>query len=163
MLYSLLPLLQVVMVLIVQLRLQSMQLIIPDENGGIAPLAVGGDFTGVASGGLILQTLLAFFFFGVAVAAWRGKRRWARGVLIASVIGLLGFTVAATVPALLTPQTLETGFDSGEPLRQSVQWGRLLLSSLIALYVLWYVNRGPARAFYRGYYLPDTSKTAIVE
>lgn len=163
MLYSLLPLLQVAMVLIVQLRLQSIPLTIPGEGGDIAPLAVGGDFTGMSSGGLILQSVLALLFLGIAILAWRGRPAWIRGVMIAAVLGLLGFTTAATTLALLTPSTLETGFDSGEPLRQSLQWSKLLLSALIALYVLWYINRGPARAFYRGYYLPEAGKTAITD
>jgi hypothetical protein len=31
------------------------------------------------------------------------------------------------------------------------------MSALVSFYVVWYLNRGPARAFYRGYYLPDPS------
>jgi hypothetical protein len=29
-----------------------------------------------------------------------------------------------------------------------------VLGGGVMLYTLWYMNRGPARAFYRGYYLP---------
>ena len=163
MLYSLLPLLQVAMVLIVQLRLRNMELRIPGGDGEIAPLAVGGDFTGVPSGGLILQTVLAIAFLAIAVMAWRGRPSWIRVALIVSVLGLLGLTALSTASTLLTSPTLETGIDSGEPLRQSFQWGRLIVSALIALYVLWYMNRGPARAFYRGYYLPEAGKTATTD
>ena len=162
-LYALLPLLQVAMVLLVQMRLQTMQLTLSGESGDITPLAVGGDFIGVSIGGLIVQSALALIFLVIAVYAWRGRPIWIRGAMIAAMLGLLGFTVVATVPALLATPSLETGLDSGEPLRQSLHWGKLLLSGLVALYVLWYINRGPARAFYKGYYLPEAGKTATTD
>jgi hypothetical protein len=48
--------------------------------------------------------------------------------------------------------TLDQGIDSAQSLSNTVLTGRIVGSILVALYVIWYANRAPARAFYRGYY-----------
>ena len=66
---------------------------------------------------------------------------------------------SADVAPCSRPPDLSQGFDSGASIAQTLLSGRLLFSFLVALYVVWYMNRGPARAFYRGYYLqrPDAT------
>jgi hypothetical protein len=46
---------------------------------------------------------------------------------------------------------------------RSLLASRALLTLLVPLYVLWYMNRAPARAFYRGCYLaePDGQRKTL--
>jgi hypothetical protein len=54
---------------------------------------------------------------------------------------------------LLRTPSLEDGFTSADAIFDALRSGEVLLMLLVALYVVWYMNRAPARAFYRGYYL----------
>lgn len=157
MLFTILPLMQVSMVLIVQYRLQSSEpmLQIEPDSEGVAPIAMGGNFTGVDESALFLQTLLGLMFLLIAVFTWVGRPRSIRFVFMVAVVGLTLLTLIVSVVPLLTQTNFQNGIDSGADLSRSLLTSRILLSILIPLYVTWYINRAPARAFFRGTYLPD--------
>jgi len=160
MLFTLLPLMQVAMVLIVQFRLQNMQPSLPTPDGGVEPIAMGGNYTGLPDFALFLQTLLGLAFLIIAIFAWRGHPKSIQKIMIGSVCALTLFTLVVSVLPFLTQPTLETGFDSGNSLARSLSASRIVLSILIPLYTVWYMRRGPARAFYRGYYLTEPAPNA---
>jgi hypothetical protein len=159
MLFTILPLLQVSMVLVVQYRLQNAQ----PALDGVEPIAMGGDYTGVPDFSLFLQTLLGLAYLLIAIFAWRGHPRSIRQITIATVCGLTLLTLVVSLIPLINQPNLNTGFDSGSNLSRSLSLGRLVMSTLIPLYVVWYMSRGPARAFYRGYYLTEPKTTAETE
>ena len=97
----------------------------------------------------------SFVFLVVSVLAWRGKPRRIRLIFVISVILITLMVIGLTALSLGTPKTLAQGLDSSADLDNTLLRTRAVVSILVALYVIWYVNRGPARAFYRGYYLPD--------
>ncbi len=158
MLFSILPLMQVAMVLILRYRMQSVNL--PDGTSAVQPIAVGGDYTGVTDLGLVLQSLLGVVFIIIAVFAWRGRPAWIRLALLVAVLVLTVVTVALSILPLISGSNLNAGIDSGAAIVHTLLSSRLAASLLVALYVVWYMNRGPARAFYRGYYLTEPDEAA---
>jgi hypothetical protein len=59
---------------------------------------------------------------------------------------VLRFAVAGPSP--------QAGLTSGDAFFSALDTGRIVIGVLVFLYVYWYMNRAPARAYYRGYYLP---------
>jgi hypothetical protein len=152
MLFSLLPLAQVAVFLL--LRERSRQIEFLSEGG-----AVGGNISAnLSDWTLIFQVILGLIFLVIAVLAWRGKPASIRFIFVAAVAVLTILTIAMTLVSINTSQTLQGGLDSSAPLANSLLRARLVVSALVSLYVIWYVNRGPARAFYRGYYLPEPTE-----
>ncbi|MBZ0291056.1 MAG: hypothetical protein K8L99_00665 [Anaerolineae bacterium] len=145
-LFAILPLVQVAFYLSVYLRFRNIEFL---EGGG----ASGADILGLSGGELILQTVVSLIFLVIAVLAWRGKPARIRMVFVGAVIIMTLATIVATVLAFNAKNGAAQGFDSGAVLADSLLQARLIFTLLVAAYVLWYVNRGPARAFYRGYYL----------
>lgn len=160
MLFSILPLTQVGTVLLLRSRFENASLTIDGQNESVAPLAVGGSYTGVDDSALVVQSVLGAAFLVIAFFAWRGKPHWIRFAMLASVVVLTLVTIWFSVAPLVSQRDISQGFDSGAGIRDVLLSGRLLLSILVALYVVWYVNRGPARAYYRGYYLPSPGGTS---
>lgn len=154
MLFSLLPLLQVGILLLLRERFRAVEYL---EDGG----AVGSYMLGISDSKLLLQFVLGLVFLVIAVAAWRGKPARIRIVLVAAVLFLTALTIALDLSALAQPTAPGEGFDSSAALTDSLQRARITVSVLVGLYVVWYVNRGPARAFYRGYYLVPPEETAV--
>ncbi len=160
MLFSILPFLQIAMILILNYRFRQVDLAVPGNSGGVTALAEGSNFIGVADASLVVQAALGVIFLVIAFYAWRGRPAWIRFAMLAAVLVLTAVTIAFSIAPIFSSPDLTQGIDSGEALRQTLLSGRLLLSILVALYVVWYMNRGPARAYYRGYYLPDPHETA---
>lgn len=160
MLFTLFPFLQLAMLLIINNRLQFVDLPVPGQEDTVTPLEVGGDITGIASAGLVVQAAVGAAYLVIAFLAWRGRPSWIRFAMIATVIVMTVLTVVLSLTPLFGQQELSQGIDSGEALRRVLLSGQLLLSVLVALYVVWYMNRGPARAYFRGYYLSDPNETA---
>jgi hypothetical protein len=104
---------------------------------------------------LLWQFISGVVFLAIAIFAWRGKPSSMRYVLIAAVLILTTVTIAATLISLNSVPDVQSGIDSGGSVQDSLLRARLVVTALVSLYVMWYVNRGPARAFYRGYYLPS--------
>lgn len=153
-LFSLLPLLQIAILLLLRERLRAVELL---EGGG----AAGSYLTGISDSQLLLQAGLGLLFLAVAVAAWRGRPPAIRLIMVGAVLLLTALTVALDLSAAAQPAAAGEGFDSGAGLADSLLRTRAALSLLVALYVVWYINRGPARAFYRGRYLAEPTADAV--
>ncbi len=158
MLFSILPLMQVALVLTIRARVQQVDLPVPGQSDSVTPFAVGGSVTGTDDAALMVQGVLGVVFLVIAFFAWRGRPAWIRLATLAAVLLLTLITIGFSVAALTAPADLNQGIDSGAAIAQTLLSGRLLISILVALYVVWYMNRGPARAFYRGYYLTPESE-----
>jgi hypothetical protein len=157
MIFSVLPLMQVGVVLLLQTRIQQAATALELEEG-VAPLAVGGNFTGVSPLALIAQMSMGIAFLIIAIFAWLGRPSFIRQLMMASVLALTGFHTLLTLATLFAPADINAGIDSGAEIARPLLWLRLALIIFIPLYVLWYMNRGPARAFYRGYFLTDATQ-----
>lgn len=102
---------------------------------------------------MIWQMALAIGFFILIVIAWLGRPSAIR-LIFSGAVGLMGFlTVAAQIIPRLTASP--TVLDSSRDVNQSILIFYLVMTILITLYSVWYLNRWAARAFYRGYYLPE--------
>lgn len=104
---------------------------------------------------LALQAAISGGFLLIAFLAWRGRPRQMRFVLMAAVLGLAGLFLWQALEQFNAQERSGGSLDS---LLRFLSQGSVLLYVLIPLYVVWYLNRGPARAFYRGYYLPDEAE-----
>jgi hypothetical protein len=154
MLFTVFPLIIVAMVLIVASHFSRI------DFGEMEIYASGGDFLGVSPVGLVVQTVVAILFFVIAIFAWRGRPSYMRYVMAIAVILLTLFSLGVTIIQSSANQSFAQGTSSLDSLLGSVSCGQFVLSTLVSFYVIWYLNRGPARAFYRGYYLPDPNTTA---
>lgn len=155
--FSLIPLMQVAMVVAIQARVGAVIATLPetgDDGGDLQAFASGGSFEGAEPLRLAAQTLLAVTFLAIAILAWRGRMRRIRLIYSSAVTLYSALTVALALGAVLTPADPRQGVDSGTEIARSLLVVQVLTTLLVMLYVLWYVNRAPARAFFRGYYLP---------
>lgn len=158
MLYTVIPLIQVGAILLVENHFRRVdETPIPGQMGaGIS----GGDFRGgISNEQLILQSSVAIGFLIIALIAWRGKPQAMRYVFMAVVFALAVLSVVTS--ALPASQSGSVSGGSADDL--AAIWSTVALiarSLLVPLYVIWYMNRGPARAFYRGYYLDDAEQGA---
>lgn len=148
-LFSVLPLIQVGLVMVVQQHFASLDF----PEGGPQPVAVGGDFLGVAPMTLIVQSALALAFLGLAAMTWRGRPGRIRFIFVGTVVLLTIVKIAVQLVQALQAQALTQGISSLDSL--AAAFGRIQsgFEVLVMLYVVWYMNRGPARAFYRGHFL----------
>lgn len=150
--FSLLPLLQAGLLLAVQSRFNNISL--PEDYP--QPIT-GGEILGLSSGGLLLQIMAAAAFLLVSGLAWRGRPPAIRFVFVGAVLLLTIIKLLVLVAGRLATADAQIGVSSLDSLASSIQAGQLVIEALVTLYVLWYMNRGPARAFYRGYYLSEGS------
>lgn len=153
MLFTVLPLLQMALLLAIRSKFASVDLAVPGQPDSTSPFAVGGSLSGGDSTSLIAQAVLGLVFLVITIFAWRGRPSWIRFAMLGAVIVLTLVTMVLSAAPLLTRADFSQGIDSGAGLVRTLLSGRLLMSILVAFYVVWYMNRGPARAFYRGYYL----------
>jgi hypothetical protein len=158
-LFSCLPLTQSAVLLSLATRQTIDFLPPPQEENTFTPSAVGSDLLGLDMPRLYIQAIIAVGFLIIALFAWRGKPSIIRPVFIGLVLLLTVGNFALLISQLTAPQNLSTGLDSGAALETSVNISNLCLTLAIPLYVVWYMSRGPARAFYRGYYLPEPDRT----
>jgi len=156
-LFSIVPLLQVGLILSVRQHFLNMDF----QGSGLDMIAIGGDLLGVPESSLILQTALSLVFLLIAVFAWRGKPPLIRFVVMAAVIALTAIKLVSILAPLFIPQSPQIGASSADGLISSLGIGQFIIELLVLLYVVWYMNRGPARAFYRGYYLTESTDPAV--
>jgi hypothetical protein len=149
-LFTLFPLIEVGMVLSVRLHFANVTF----QDGGPQPFAMGADFLGIPDSKIFLQAIIALIFLIIAIFAWRGRPPYMRYVLMLTCAGLTLFSIASVVIGQLSRQDLANGVSSLDSILNSLSLGEFVMGFLVTVYVVWYLNRGPARAFYRGYYLP---------
>lgn len=152
--YSIIPLLFTAQLLLVEAHMASMETEwYVDEDDTVEQIASGGDLTGgITRFDMIVQGVLAVIFLGVAFFAWRGKPRIMRHVYVLAVIITSLVTLFVTIFPSATGGLSGGSLDSFSRLLNPTV---LVFNILLPLYVIWYLNRAPARAFYRGYYLPE--------
>jgi hypothetical protein len=159
-LFTLLPMMQVGLVVVVQQHFATLNF--PDS--GPQPIEVGGDFLGVSPVNMLIQGVLALAFLVIAVLAWRGRPARIRYIFVGAVIGLTLIKIGVMLVQVLSSPDFVQGYSSLDSLTSA--FGRIQagFELLVMTYVVWYLNRGPARAFYRGYFLPphtpDNSPTS---
>lgn len=154
--YSLLPLASVILVV-------TAERVVSESVAELGASASGGDlFGGYTKAQLVIQTILSIVFFIIAFLAWRGNRGYMRFVLIISVILLAAVNIGLILIAKVTENNEGIVGQTGgsQDILESLQIGQVLLLILVPIYVIWYLNRGPARAFYRGYYLERPQEIA---
>ena len=89
--------------------------------------------------------------FILCVLAWLGRPRWSRWGLIVVVWLATVVQLISTIQSL-TPQPIGPAGTVGgdfQSLTRPLQFCQLIYLVLIPLYLTWYMNRSPARAFYR--------------
>ncbi len=151
--FSILPIMQAGAILLLERRLREAEQGLSLGND-LPAFAYGGEFRGVSDAVLWFQAATGCVFLVIGAAAWRGRPRSIRWIMAFAVVTLTAVTLVTTAAALNQPSTIYEGIDSGASIATAFLNIRLILTVLIPLYVLWYMNRAPARAFYRGYYLP---------
>jgi len=124
------------------------------------PMVSGGDFRGgITNTQLFLQAAVAIGFLVIAIITWRGKRSYMRYIFM---IVVLGLAIFAVIPAILPAQeTANVGISGGsmDGVSNTLETLGIIAQGMITpLYVIWYMNRGPARAFFRGSYLNEDEK-----
>lgn len=120
-----------------------------------AGYAGGTDVLGLNHATLIFQAGLGVVYLVIAVFAWRGRPAYIRQITMVYIVLLMAVTIVTNVlPTLTVEPCSSLPCDSSGEVRQQLACAQLPIIVLVPLYVLWYLNRGPARAFYRGYYLP---------
>lgn len=161
MLYSVLPFALLGLDFMIQSRFQQFDdMTIPMPDGEeLRAIAAGSDAELVNTRRLVIEAGLGLGFLVIAVFAWRGRPRWMRLLLMAFVLFFAAFNAYAIFMALTRIPSLDEGITSADGLVNSFLIGRLVITVLIPVYVVWYLNRAPARAFYRGYYLPAPDQT----
>jgi hypothetical protein len=152
MLYAVMPLVLLGYRLIVQDRLSRVDTPVVFEGEEYRALASGGSFQ-VTANEIVVQAVAIFIFLVIAYLAWRGGRSWIRTLFTSTVLLYGGLTAIFTLRDLLTPSTIDQGTTSLDSLIAQGLCTVLVTTVLVPMYVLWYVNRAPARAFYRGTYL----------
>jgi hypothetical protein len=159
-LFTFFPLMEVGILISVRLHFSTVTL-----SDGPQPIAMGMDFLGIPDSKLFIQAMVAIIFFIIAFLAWRGRRPFIRYILMLACAGLTLYNILNVVVGQLSQPNLAAGVSSLDSILNSLSLGQFVISLLVTFYVVWYLNRGPARAFYRGYYLPmpaDNSSAEVV-
>lgn len=152
MLYALLPALLLGYRLFVADRLSRVDMPVEFEGEVYNALASGGSFE-ISAAEVLVQGGAILVFLIVAVLAWRGGGRpWVRPLFTGTVLAYSGLTAFVTLRDLLAPFDFNQGLSSLDTLSRQGLVSVVIGTVIIPLYVLWYVNRAPARAFYRGSY-----------
>ena len=160
--FSLIPLGQFAMFLTVREFLgdQSDAFTIPYGDEEVAVGETGGSLEDVFDNSqIVLQLGLSLGFLVIAFFAWRGKPAFMRYVFMGTVLLVTIINLGLVILPMLdsTPQASGGSLDG---FFASLQCGQIALIILVPIYVVWYLNRGPARAFYRGHYLPAPENQA---
>lgn len=154
--YTILPLIQVGFTWYLRQRTRQNDLF----GVGTSIDTIGGalGFASVTNTDLLLRSVPALLYLIIAVFAWHGKPALIRYLMIGAIFILLLWYGSLTYWQAVEDRQVRayssTAFEA--VLRNSYYF----FSGLVAVYCLWYMNRGPARAFYRGYYLQDPDSTS---
>jgi hypothetical protein len=133
-LYCILPIFPVLLLVIVVLR----------RPGDLSDLA--GQFLGGPLGWI--SALIGIITLIVCVFAWIGRPSRSRWTLIGLVWLATALRLIQTAQALSTHSSIGVVGGSGDAVTRSVALCQLPMLILVPLYITWYMNRAPARAFY---------------
>ncbi len=101
---------------------------------------------------MIPQAIFAIVFLVIAILAWRGRPTIMRFVFTTTILGMGLLTITQQI---LPRLSANPALDSSREINQPILLFYLMMTILITLYCVWYLNRWASRAFYRGYYLPE--------
>jgi xanthine/uracil permease len=96
---------------------------------------------------VIVSLLLSLVMVGLLIPAWRGRPPQIRLILSGAVIGLMLINLGLTIVDLTQEDIL---FDAASQAARAFNNTRLVLYPLLTLYIVWYLNRYPARQWYAG-------------
>lgn len=151
-LFTILPLLPVIWLILFRIRISE-----TCAAFGFADDAMcGAELFGVDEPSFVLLGVLGILFLFVAIFAWHGRPPWIRFVMVAAVLLFTLLILVVTLLPLFAQPDPTQGVSTSLNELLCFVWPPFLL---IPTYIIWYLNRGPARAFYRGYYLPDPDET----
>lgn len=156
-LYTVIPLMLLWVDLSVQSKFQNLENLTipyPDGSDGQA-FAVGGTANIVPTARLIFDMVTSLGFLMIAIFAWRGRPSGVRFLMLAAILAMTAINVLSIFLSLRSTPSFEDGLSSGDGFANTLLLGRLMFTVLIPAFAAWYLSRGPARAFYRGYYLPS--------
>lgn len=154
-LFSIIPLMRIALDFVIIQHFNNFDWSFDADDERFDPIFSGADIQTVDVGSTVMILALSLSFLVVCVLAWRGRPAWIRYVLFFGVGALNLVNIAALLMTFLAPPDPLAGFTSADSLVRSSQMVYIGLNLLTSLYLIWYMNRAPARAFYRGYYLPD--------
>ncbi|MBP6297733.1 MAG: hypothetical protein KA401_00180 [Anaerolineae bacterium] len=149
-LYGFLPLIQLGLQLFIQDRISRIDSPVEFEGQTLQSLGSGGSYNLVSGPEILVNGGAALLFVVICIFAWRGGRPWIRLTFTLAVFTFALATAIITLRSLLTPAGLVSGISSADTVVNQYLCGRLTATILVPLYVIWYVNRAPARAFFRG-------------
>lgn len=154
--FSILPLSWVGMRVAIESHITKDQTIMLPDGTELSSNGLSGTESAFSDSQLMLQVGVSIGFLIIAYFAWRGKPPIMRHVYTVAVLLISGVLVFQQLNVLLGPD--RSGGSLDEALSVIV-YGQLSGYILLPLYVIWYLNRAPARAFYRGYYLSEETDT----
>ncbi len=111
----------------------------------------------VTNGDLLARAVPALIYLIVAILGLRGKPSIVRHLVVGGAIVLPLWYGLLIYLQLLEDRQL--GVMSSNTLAVLLQNSYLVMSVLATLYTVWYMNRAPARAFYRGYFIEPEQTT----
>ncbi|MCC7448047.1 MAG: hypothetical protein IT324_11565 [Anaerolineae bacterium] len=133
-LYCLLPIFPVLLLVIVILRR-------PSDISDLAGQFIGGPLGWVSA-------LIGIITLVVCVFAWIGRPARSRWTLIGLVWLATALRLIQTAQALSVHSGIGTVGGSGDAVTRSIALCQLPMLIIVPLYITWYMNRAPARAFY---------------
>ncbi len=95
----------------------------------------------------LMQLILSVGLLALVIPAWRGRPPQIRRILTLAVLGLMVLNLAFAA-ADLSVQPAGVMADSTSDARRVVDLCAFPVYLLVSLYIAWYLNRYPARAFY---------------
>jgi hypothetical protein len=123
------------------------EIVLPD--GTVTTAQLSGVENTLPISALLIQVGISGGVIGLAFFAFRGRPSWIRWLFMLAVAAIALYTALEWFN-IVTDSTLEGG--SGDVLGDILN---VILVLIVPPYVLWYMNRSPARAFYRGYYTDE--------
>lgn len=151
-LFSVIPLLNLGMQLLIQNRMANIantQVALQDGST-MSPVISGGYENIINPTAFVAQMIVCIWILIVCVLAWRGKPQGIRWIFTGSVLILATLTAYLTLRALWVSADIAQGVTSADTV-DIFDWANAIFGSvLLPLYTLWYMNRAPARAFFRG-------------
>lgn len=119
-------------------------------GGNIDP--IGGPFgsAGINDVDLAIRIIPAVLYLLVVILAWRGGLPPTRHLLVGSTIVMFGWQ--CLLAYLRVRSFRQAGIFASTLYEDRVQTTYLVMAGITVLYTTWYLNRAPARAFFRGYF-----------
>jgi hypothetical protein len=124
------------------------QYVAVDPEGGMAGFRVSGvDPVPVAG-----QIIASVGFLLMTAQAWRGRPAWMRQVYSLAVFLFSIVLIGSGLRQMAASSPLGEGITSMDDFWRNAQFLQVAGVAVLGVYVVWYLNRWPARAFFRGSY-----------